>query len=71
MRILDEQGREIEDPFLPLDTELWSHDATRFTVLFDPGRVKRGILPNVEMGRALYPGRRARPGAPIRTRSSF
>jgi hypothetical protein len=58
MRILDDAGREVEDPFLPLDTDLWSQDATRLTVLFDPGRVKRGILPNVEMGRALEPGRR-------------
>jgi hypothetical protein len=58
LRILDEQGRDIEDPFLPLDAELWHHDATRFTVLFDPGRAKRGILPNVQMGRALVPGRR-------------
>ena len=49
----------MEDPFLPLDTDLWNDDATtRLTVLFDPGRVKRGILPNVEMGRALQPGRR-------------
>ena len=58
MRILDEAGKEVEDPFLPLDTDLWNHDATRLTVLFDPGRVKRGILPNVEMGRALRPGER-------------
>jgi hypothetical protein len=58
VRILDEAGREVEDPFLPLDTDLWNQDATRLTVLFDPGRVKRGILPNVEMGRALHPGRR-------------
>jgi hypothetical protein len=57
MRILDEAGREVEDPFLPLETDLWNHDATRLTILFDPGRVKRGILPNVEMGRALQPGR--------------
>jgi hypothetical protein len=58
MRIVDEAGREVEDPFLPLDTDLWNEDATRLTVLFDPGRVKRGILPNVEMGRAFHPGRR-------------
>jgi hypothetical protein len=58
MRILDDAGKVVEDPFLPLDTDLWNHDATRLTVLFDPGRVKRGILPNVEMGRALQPGRR-------------
>jgi hypothetical protein len=58
VRILDEQGRALDDPFLPLDTELWSPDRTRITLLFDPGRVKRGILPNVQMGRPLKPGRR-------------
>jgi hypothetical protein len=44
--------------FLPLDVDLWNHDRTRFTVFFDPGRVKRGIRPNVELGRALIDGRR-------------
>ena len=58
VRILDEQGRPLNDPFLPLDTELWSRDRTRITLLFDPGRVKRGILPNARMGRPLQPGRR-------------
>ena len=46
------------DPFLPLDVDLWNAERTRFTMLFDPGRVKRGILPNEEMGRALSDGRR-------------
>jgi hypothetical protein len=41
---------------LPLDTDLWNGDHTRFTFLFDPGRVKRGILPNRAMGRPLQPG---------------
>jgi hypothetical protein len=58
VQILDEHGKALEDPFLPLDTELWGRDRTRMTLLFDPGRVKRGILPNVRMGRPLKPGRR-------------
>ena len=37
---------------LPLDTDLWNGDRTRFTILFDPGRVKRGILPNRDDGPA-------------------
>ena len=36
---------------------LWNADRTRFTVLYDPGRVKRGILPNEELGRPLAAGR--------------
>jgi hypothetical protein len=56
--LLDERGTPLDDPFLPLDTDLWNDDRTRFTVLFDPGRVKRGILPHERMGRALQSGRR-------------
>jgi hypothetical protein len=57
MKLLDESGKEIEGAFLPLDYEFWSPDHRRFTVFFDPGRVKDGILPNRQMGRALHPGR--------------
>jgi hypothetical protein len=57
VRLLDETGRATEDPFLPLDLDLWNTDRTRFTVLFDPGRVKRGVLPNEQMGRSLIDGR--------------
>jgi hypothetical protein len=58
IRLLDETGRTVDDPFLPLDLELWNEDRTRYTMLFDPGRVKRGILPNEEMGRSMVAGRR-------------
>jgi hypothetical protein len=57
MKLLDESGREIPGAFLPLDYEFWSPDHTRFTAFFDPGRVKGGILPNQQMGRALRAGR--------------
>ena len=57
VRLVDESGRTVDDPFLPLDVELWNEDRTRYTVLFDPGRVKRGILPNEEMGRSMVAGR--------------
>ena len=55
--LLDERGEEVEGPFLPLDYEFWNADRTRFTVFFDPGRVKKGILPNKQMGRALKVGK--------------
>jgi hypothetical protein len=58
IRLIDESGQVVLDPFLPLDVDLWNEDRTRYTVLFDPGRVKRGILPNEEMGRALVAGRK-------------
>jgi hypothetical protein len=52
----DEKGADVPGPFLPLDYEFWNRDRTRFTVFFDPGRVKKGILPNRQMGRALKAG---------------
>ena len=56
--LLDDRGEEVVDAFLPLDADFWNDDRTRYTVFFDPGRVKRGILPNRQMGRALEAGKR-------------
>ena len=58
VRLLDEAGQVVEDAFLPLDLAMWNADRTRYTLLFDPGRVKRGILPNEQRGRPLVAGRR-------------
>jgi hypothetical protein len=58
LSLADAEGRELGGALLPLDTELWSPDRTRATVLFDPGRVKRGIMPNRETGRPLRAGGR-------------
>ncbi len=55
--LLDHQGKEIEGAVLPLEYEFWSPDHKRFTIFFDPGRVKKGILPNLQMGRPLEMGR--------------
>lgn len=56
IHLLDDRGQAVVDPFLPLDVNLWNDDRTRFTVLFDPGRQKRGIRPNEELGRSLVEG---------------
>ena len=58
VRLLDERGEPVADAFLPLDVDLWNADRTRYTVLYDPGRVKRGIRPNAELGRPLSADRR-------------
>jgi hypothetical protein len=58
VRLVDETGRVVEDALLEPDVDLWNDDYTRCTVFFDPGRVKRGIRPNRELGRALIQGRR-------------
>ncbi len=56
LSVADAAGRDLDDALLPLNTSLWNDDRTRFTVLFDPGRVKRGILPNRRAGRPLAQG---------------
>lgn len=58
VHVLDDTGAEVADALLPSPLDFWSPDQTRYTVLFEPGRVKRGIQPNVDMGRALVEGRK-------------
>jgi hypothetical protein len=57
IRLLDQAGNAVEAPFLELDEELWSGDGRRFTLLFDPGRIKRGLRPREEVGPVLEAGR--------------
>jgi len=58
MRLLDESGRPVQLPFLELDEELWDRDGKRLTIFFDPGRVKRGLLPREEVGPPIEAGKR-------------
>jgi len=48
----------VELPFLEIDQELWDPANTRLTVLFDPGRIKRGLLPLTESGPNIVEGKR-------------
>lgn len=57
LRLLDESGRPVEGAFLELGEELWDGDQQRFTLLFDPGRVKRGLKPREDLGPVLVEGR--------------
>lgn len=58
LHLFDEQGKEVADPFLPLDYDFWNSDRTRFTAFMDPGRQKSGLVPRNEMGPSLEPGRK-------------
>jgi hypothetical protein len=58
--LLDAGGRPIERAFLQLEDELWDPSGRRLTVLFDPGRIKRGLKANLESGPPLVEGRRDR-----------
>jgi len=54
--LIDARGRIVEDPFLPFGTEFWDLDRLRYTVFFDPGRIKRGLELNERLGRPLQEG---------------
>lgn len=56
--LVDESGEEVEGAFLENRYDLWSPDATRLTVLLNPGRVKTGLEAHDAMGRALDEGHR-------------
>jgi hypothetical protein len=56
VHLLDEAGNKISLPFLELDQELWDRDYRRLMILFDPGRVKRGLLPHEEAGVPIEEG---------------
>jgi hypothetical protein len=60
VHLIDEAGREVLGAFLQLDEELWDPAHRRLTLLFDPGRVKRGVRTNLESGAPLIAGRRYR-----------
>jgi hypothetical protein len=48
-------GKVIPNPFLTTGEELWSKDGLRLTLMIDPGRQKRGMVPNDEEGPVLEP----------------
>jgi hypothetical protein len=52
--LLDNAGREI--PGMMPDTELWSGDRTRYTLVFDPGGMKSKILSKRAAGGPLHRG---------------
>ena len=42
--------------FLVMEPELWDPERRRLTLLLDPGRIKRGLVPNEEAGYPLIEG---------------
>ncbi len=57
LQLLDATGRPVDDPFLELGEELWDPSQTRFTLLLDPGRIKRGLKPREDDGPILEVGK--------------
>jgi hypothetical protein len=58
IHLLDAAGNAIDHPFLELDEELWDPHGKRFTLLFHPGRIKKGLKPREQLGPILEAGKR-------------
>ena len=54
--LLAEDGGELIGTLLPMPPALWDRPRRRLTVLLEPGRIKRGLQPNVQAGPPLVPG---------------
>lgn len=57
VRIVARDGGDVPDAILEVGEELWDAEQRRLTLLFDPGRIKRGLKPNEEVGSPLLAGR--------------
>ena len=58
IRLLDESGQEVVGALFNNVYELWNHEQTQLTLLFDPSRVKTGLQSHKERGRAMVAGRK-------------
>ena len=54
--LLRQDGDTMTGTFLDLQPELWNGDATVLTLWLDPGRIKRDLIPNKELGAPLEAG---------------
>ena len=57
IKLIDEEGNIDNYVFMEFKQELWSADGKRLTLLFDPGRIKRGVSTNILQGLALIKGK--------------
>lgn len=53
IQLVDAAGNIDKHAFMEFKQELWSPDGKRLTILFDPGRIKKGVSTNIELGPAL------------------
>jgi hypothetical protein len=58
IRMLDAAGAPMGGMFVEIDQELWDPRGERLTVLFDPARIKRGLVDNIDEGPPLVVGAR-------------
>ena len=56
VRLADDDGSAMAGALLPTEHELWDAARRRLTVLLDPARIKRGLIPHREAGYPLRSG---------------
>lgn len=56
IKILGPDGQTLDEPFVVIPEGLWDQTRTRLTVLFHPGRIKRGVRPNMSKGAVFNKG---------------
>jgi hypothetical protein len=56
IQLVDSKENIDAHAFMQFKEELWSPNGKRLTLLFDPGRIKRGVSTNLELGPALIEG---------------
>lgn len=54
--LLDHNNDTVPNVFLDLQPELWNKERTVLTVWLDPGRIKRELIPNQQLGNPLKRG---------------
>lgn len=57
LHLLDGTGKTVDKAFLEIGEELWDPRGERFTLVFDPGRIKRGLKPREDLGPVLEAGK--------------
>ncbi len=60
VRLLDDHGRPVPEPFVEVRQGLWDPGYQRLTLFVHPGRTKRGVGPNLAQGPVLDAGRHYR-----------
>jgi hypothetical protein len=58
IQMLDGDGAPMGGMFVEIEQELWDPDGRRLTVLFDPARIKRGLIDHLNEGPPLTAGSR-------------
>ena len=60
IKLVDENGMQIKGAIFNNVYELWDATQTQLTIIFDPSRVKTGLIANETLGRALQAGENVR-----------